>query len=99
MTDTPSNNDTENSDPATLIEFPAEISIKAMGLNANNFEQRVGDLVKPELGPEQAVRITSVSSSAGKYLSVRVHLTVQSHAQLLSLYKALRADAAVLFTL
>ncbi len=82
----------------TLIEFPADIVVKAMGLNEGDFEALIGELVRPHVEPD-SVKFTTVPSKEGKYLSVRVHFTATSHEHLLSIYTALKAEERVLYTL
>ena len=82
----------------TLIKFPAEIAVKAMGLNANDFETLIASTVMPLIEPA-AVRFDTLLSKEGKYLSVRVHFTARDHAHLLSVYTALKSEERVLYTL
>lgn len=82
----------------TLIDFPAEIAVKAMGLNDDEFEKLIARTVLPLIEPATA-RISTLPSKEGKYLSVRVHFTALSHDHLQSVYIALRAEERVLFTL
>ena len=83
----------------SLIDFPAEIDVKAMGLAASGFEALVRELVLPHVpapGPES---VTRRESSGGKYVSVRVRFTATSKDQLETIYGALRTEPRVLFTL
>lgn len=83
----------------SLIDFPAVIDVKAMGLAEADFEALVSALVLPhvpEPGPES---ITRRESSGGKYVSVRVRFVATSKNQLETIYGALRAEPRVLFTL
>ena len=82
----------------TLIEYPTDISVKAMGLNENDFEALIADLVRPHVEPD-SLRFTVIPSKEGKYLAVRVHFLATSHEHLLSIYAALKADERVLYTL
>jgi len=84
--------------PVSLIEFPAELSVKAMGLNAPDFEELVRGIVEPLL-KHCEFKITTVASRQGKYLSVRIHFVAEDHPQLERVYVALRAHQRVLFTL
>ncbi|MEE9319441.1 MAG: DUF493 domain-containing protein [Granulosicoccus sp.] len=83
----------------SLIEYPADLSVKAMGLNDGNFEHLVRGIVLPLIVPAEPKKITTVGSSGGKYLSVSVHFTAISQLQLENIYRALREEARVLFTL
>lgn len=82
----------------TLIEFPADIAVKAMGLDECNFQEFVTELVMPHVHPQQA-SITTLPSKGGKYLSVSVRFKAQSLEQLHAVYGALKAEPRVLYTL
>ncbi|MBF0256296.1 MAG: DUF493 domain-containing protein [Gammaproteobacteria bacterium] len=85
--------------PEGLLEFPCEITIKAMGLATADFEYLVVELVRnhvPNLG-ENAVR--SRASNGGKYLSVSVAVQAQSRAQMDAIYQDLSAHERVLMAL
>ena len=82
-----------------LITYPADTSIKAMGLNANDFETCVIGLVSPIIAPLQPSKIDTRESSGGKYLSVTLHFKASDAAQYELVYSTLRNDARVLFTL
>ena len=82
-----------------LITYPADMSIKAMGLNANEFEACVIGLVSPIIAPQKPDKIDTRESSGGKYLSVTVRFKASDAAQYELVYSALRDDARVLFTL
>ena len=84
---------------ASLIKFPASIAIKAMGLNAPDFESLVLDLVQPHIAPATPTKVVSNLSSKGKYMSVRVHFTALNQAQIERIYVALRGEPRVKFTL
>ena len=83
----------------TLLEFPCDFPIKAMGLADDRFEALVVSLVRkhaPDLG-EGAVR--SVDSKGGKYLSVTVTVRATSREQLDNIYRELTACEQVLMAL
>jgi len=82
----------------TLIEFPADIAVKAMGLHADDFEELIAELVRPHIEPAP-VKFTTVASKEGKYLSVRIHFTANDHEHLISVYAALKSEERVLYTL
>ena len=82
----------------TLIEFPTDIAVKAMGLNADDFETLIASTVMPLIEPAD-VSFTTVLSKESKYVSVRVHFTVVDHEHLISVYAALKAEERVLYTL
>ncbi len=83
----------------SLLEFPCEIVIKAMGLADDQFELLVVELVRahaPNLG-ENAV--STRPSKAGKYLSVSVKVMAESRAQMDAIYQDLSAHDKVLMAL
>lgn len=82
----------------SLIEFPADIAVKAMGLNTDDFEALVSSLVVPLIEP-QAASVTTLPSKEGKYLSVSVRFTANDLEQLHRVYAVLRAEDRVLYTL
>lgn len=86
-------------DVDSLIEFPAELAVKAMGLNRPGFRELVTQLVEFHLPDGTDVDVTTLESSQGKYVSVRVRFVAESREQLESIYGALRAEQRVLFTL
>ena len=81
-----------------MIEFPAQIAIKAMGLHQDEFEQLVTGLVFPHID-ETAANVTRLSSKGGKYLSVSVHFTAVDLPQLHTIYAALKQEPRVLYIL
>lgn len=84
----------------TLLEFPCEFSVKAMGLASHpNFEALVVELVAlhvPDL-PDNASRTRA--SKNGKYLSVTVTFQASSKAQLDAIYYALTDHPDVVMSL
>ncbi len=83
----------------SLLKFPCELTIKAMGLATEEFEATVVAIVNqhvPELG-EGAVRCRP--SRGGKYLSVSVRVHAQSRAQMDALYQDLSAHQQILMAL
>ncbi|MFK7857319.1 MAG: YbeD family protein [Granulosicoccus sp.] len=82
----------------TLIEFPADIAVKAMGLCTDDFEAHITELVMPHILP-QAVTVTTLPSKGGKYISVSVRFTAQSLEQLHAVYGVLKKEPRVLYTL
>jgi len=82
----------------TLIEFPAQIAVKAMGLHCDDFESLVTELVYAHIDTE-AASVTTLSSKGGKYLSVSVHFTALNLAQLHAVYAQLKKEPRVLYIL
>lgn len=87
------------SDEETLLEFPCEFPIKAMGLATSEFDALVVEIIRqhvPDLG-EGAVRTRA--SSGGKYLAVTVSINATSKQQLDAIYQALTDHELVLMSL
>jgi hypothetical protein len=87
------------SEQETLLDFPCDFPVKAMGLADEGFEALIITLVRrhaPDLG-EGAVK--SVDSKGGKYLSVTVTVRATSREQLDNIYRELTACERVLMAL
>lgn len=82
----------------TLIEFPADIAVKAMGLKTDDFEACITELVRPHIQP-QAFTVTTLPSKGDKYLSVSIRFKAESLEQLHALYGELKKEPRVLYTL
>lgn len=83
-----------------VLRFPVELEVKAMGLNESDFEPLVRELVLPHvLSSASPVAVDTRASGGGKYVSVRVRFTATSRGQLETIYRTLRAEPRVLFTL
>jgi len=92
MSDTPDNRE-------TIIEYPCEFPVKAMGKADPDFVLRVVELVRlhvPELD-DSCVRTSA--SRRGSYVSVTVTFTAVSQRQVDDVYLALNGDPQVLMTL
>lgn len=79
----------------TLLEFPCQFPVKAMGVNSSSFENDMVMIARqhiPQLG-KAAVR--SKPSSNGKYLSVTITFTAESREQIDNLYRAINAHPEV----
>ena len=89
-------------DGESLITYPATLAVKAIGENAEvdglGLPALVESIVEPLISPGRA-RIEAIESSGGKYVSVRVHFTATSRAQLEAVYGALHVEPRVLQTL
>jgi putative lipoic acid-binding regulatory protein len=83
----------------TLLEFPCEFSVKAMGLAAADFDSVVVQIVRrhvPELGEGVA---RTRPSRGGKYLSVTVTFEATSKQQLDAIYQDLTDHERILMSL
>jgi len=89
----------KESDKESLIEFPARLAVKAMGLNAKGFDDLVTSTVVAQLPEGIDHSVTRQESSGGKYVSVSVHFTASSHDELKGVYAALRNESRLLYLL
>ncbi len=83
----------------TLLKFPCDFSIKAMGLATPEFDALVVEIVRrhaPDLG-EGAVQTRA--SKGGKYLAVTVTISATSKVQLDAIYQDLTDHELVLMSL
>ncbi len=84
---------------ASIMSFPCQFSIKAMGLAVAGFDTLVAEIVRkhiPDL-PEDAVG--SRLSQAGKYISITVTVEATSRQQLDNIYLELTAHEKVLMAI
>lgn len=83
----------------TLLEFPCQFPIKAMGRDDGRFESLVIEIVRkhaPDLSDEA---VQCRASKAGNYLSVTVTVSATSREQLDNIYLELTACEHVLMAL
>jgi len=83
----------------SLIEYPCDFPIKAMGLATDAIEEVFTDIVKKHLPHQQTWNIKSKPSSAGKYVSVTIILEAQNREQLDAVYRELSAHEKILMSL
>jgi len=83
----------------TLLEFPCEFPLKAIGRGPEDFEAFVVEIVRRHAPDLEADATTSRLSSGGKYLAVTVTFTAESQAQLDALYGELSRHERVVMLL
>ncbi len=83
----------------TLLEFPCEFPIKAMGLSINNFDALVVEIVRKHVSELSEAAVNSRQSSGGKYTSVTVLIEATSKAQLDAIYQELSSHQLVKYVL
>lgn len=81
--------------PETLLEFPCDFAIKAMGVRSDDFAQTVVEIVLKHAPDYRAETVEMRSSGAGKYLSVTCAIRAVSKQQLDELYRELSGHPAV----
>ena len=83
----------------TLLEFPCEFPIKAMGKDEDEFVAHILNLVTPHFPEICEEHIRTRPSNGGKYISVTVTVTATSKLQLDAIYYALTDSDRVLMAL
>jgi len=88
-----------NEGTTTLLQFPCQFPIKAMGRNSDDFEDLVTAIVlrHAELWLDQPVRVSP--SKAGNFIAVTVVINATSQQQLDSIYQELTDSSLVLMAL
>ncbi|MCP1672971.1 putative lipoic acid-binding regulatory protein [Natronocella acetinitrilica] len=86
-------------DRETLLEFPCEFPVKAMGRADEDFVLRVVELVREHVPDLDESRVATSASRRGNYVSVTITFTAISQAQIDAVYLALNADDQVVMTL
>lgn len=85
------------SDPdESLLEFPCEFPIKAMGRGIIGLEQTVIEIIGRHVEDFDKSRIKTNPSREGRYISITVTITATSRAQLDSIYMDLTAHPDIL---
>ena len=83
----------------SLLEFPCDFVIKAMGKDEPGFDLLVVELVRRHAPDLHEGAVSSRSSKGGKWVSVSVNLRAQSKAQLDAIYQDLTAHDKVVMAL
>ncbi|MCC5796698.1 MAG: DUF493 domain-containing protein [Methylophaga sp.] len=83
----------------TLLEFPCEFPIKAMGISSDNFDALVVEIVRKHVSEVPEAAVSSKQSSGSKYTSVTVLIQASSKAQLDAIYQELSSHELVKYVL
>lgn len=83
----------------TLLEFPCDFPIKAMGRDTPEFHATVRELVEARTGPLEEDRIKTALSRNGSFVSITITVNAQSQEQLDDIYRAISAHDDVLMAL
>ncbi len=83
----------------SLLEFPCEFPIKAMGLDEDGFQTLVENIILNHAEIYADEPVTTNPSSTGKYLSITVTVEAQSRDQLDRIYQDLTDCEQVLVAL
>ncbi|RDH86674.1 MAG: DUF493 domain-containing protein [endosymbiont of Escarpia spicata] len=83
----------------TLLEFPCDFSIKAMGRTEPGFDLMVVEMIRNHVPNLHEGAVKSRSSKGGKWVSVTVTIRASSKAQLDAIYLDLTAHEKVVMAL
>jgi hypothetical protein len=83
----------------TLLEFPCDFPVKAMGRDTPEFHATVRELVEQHTGPLEEHRIQTALSRNGRFVSITITIDAQSQEQLDNIYRAITAHDDVLMAL
>ncbi len=84
---------------AGKLQFPCDMTIKAMGNATETFASEIFDICKQHVPELQEGDMSTRQSSSGKYTSVNVRVNAKSREQLEKLYKDLNDHPDVHMTL
>ncbi|NQZ54808.1 MAG: DUF493 domain-containing protein [Piscirickettsiaceae bacterium] len=87
------------SENGTLLEFPCDFGVKAMGESSDDFDSIVVGIVRQHVDNIAEGAVTTKQSSGGKFTSVTVNIQATSKAQLDAIYQQLTAHEAVKYVL
>lgn len=87
------------SETESLLEFPCQFAIKAMGKTSTDFDAIVVEIVRRHVSDIHEGAISSRPSKAGTYTSVTVMIEATSRQQLDAIYQGLSDHPAVLVAL
>ena len=83
----------------SLLKFPCEFPIKAMGYANDDFQDQVLNIVKKHAPDVDASTFSARPSKDGKYLAVTITIQAQSQSQLDNIYLDLNACDEVVMCL
>jgi len=86
-------------DEAGKLQFPCDVTVKAMGNATETFTSEIFDICKQHVPELQKSDVQTRQSSAGKYTSVNVKINAKSREQLEKLYQDLNDHPDVHMTL
>ncbi len=86
-------------DEDTIMEFPCQFPIKAMGKVEENFDILVVSIVRNHVSDISENAVKSRLSKEGKFVSITVTVEAESKQQLDNIYRELTAHEKVLWAL
>ncbi len=89
----------EQSTEETLLEFPCDYAIKAMGLSSEDLDVIVVNIVRKHVESLTEGAVSVKQSSGGKYSSITVKMRATSKAQLDDIYRELSGHELIKYVL
>lgn len=89
----------QDSEEDTLLEFPCEFSVKAMGLTSPNFDAAVIEVVRRHAPDMTEGCLSSRPSKNGKYTAITITIQATSKRQLDAIYQDLTDHKQILMSL
>lgn len=83
----------------TLLEFPCDFAIKAMGESSDEFDAVVVEIVRRHVEEIHEGAVASKQSSGGKFTSATVTIRAHSKAQLDAIYQELSDHQLIKYVL
>ncbi len=83
----------------TLMEFPCDFQLKAMGHNTETFIETVFEITNKHAPDASRDKMHIKDSKGKKFISVNIHFQATSLNQLHTIYGELKAHPEVLMTL
>ena len=87
------------SETETLLEFPCQFPIKAMGKSREDFDLVVVEIIRRHVTDIREGAVTSRPSKSGSYTAVTVMIEATSREQLDAIYQGLTDSPDVLMAL
>lgn len=88
-----------NTDNETLLNFPCEFAVKAMGKSCDKFEGIVVEIVSRHVEDITLCTVTTRNSKKNGYLAVTVLIQAQSKAQLDAIYMDLTSTTEIIMAI
>jgi uncharacterized protein len=89
----------QKNDEDTIMEFPCQFPIKAMGIAEDGFDILVVGIVRKHVPDLTENAVQSRLSKEGKYISITVSVEAESKQQLDNIYLELTANEKILWAL
>jgi putative lipoic acid-binding regulatory protein len=82
-----------------LMQFPCQFPLKVFGLNNENFEQIVLELIRVHCPQSTEFEVSKNESKKGKYQSLTITFTAHSRQQLDDIYQSMADCEQVVMSL